>query len=327
MKASDIRVRLNPHAEASVIEFLEELNLDYEVDEKSDGDVVGLSDILGPPTIELEKEGLGTIRYYGHPEGLERKMFVEIVKILRGERELEKDIQERAEKIKKISAEFTIFVAPFCIHCLKVVRKLLQFSVVNPRVSVSVVDVWRYKDVQEKLGIVSVPVMFVGKIRITGEKSLEELIEIAERYNDPNYLSEYVTNMIGCGRVKELQTLPIEFERILPQLLKSGDFVLRLGVMYLFEELGRSKSPIDLEALRNKLLNLLQDEDLRVREDAIMALGKIGGKDELRILKEMLEKESGQIREALAEAIEEIKSRISGGIVESEESVESSRMR
>ncbi len=325
MKESRVKIRLYlSHTESSerIMEFFKELNLGFELRELRAEGVLGdivLGDIFDVlPRIELERDGSGIIRYYGYLDGLERRVFAEIVEILRNERKLEEDILGKAETIKKVSAEFTIFVAPFCIHCSKIAKKLLQFAVINPRVEVNVVDVTQFKDLQEKFEIVSVPVILVGqKIRITGEKSLEELIELAEKYDDPDYISGYIVKMIRSGRAGELSQalLNVEFDKILPQLLREGDPFLRLGVMYLLEELsGKGRN---LESLRLGIVDLLRDEDSRVREDAIMALGKIGGKAELRILEELFEKESGQIKEALAEAIEEIKGRVDLGKVRS----------
>jgi HEAT repeat protein len=103
----------------------------------------------------------------------------------------------------------------------------------------------------------------------------------------------------------------MEFDRVLPKLFKEDDLFLRLGVMYLLEELSEKNR--DLEGLRLKIVSLLQDDDPRVREDAIMALGKIGGENELKILEELLIEESDEIKEAVVEAIEEIRERIGSG--------------
>ena len=259
------------------------------------------------------KIDLGRIRYYGHPSGVGKKVITEAIEFLKNERDLDGDVKRSIERIREIKAvEFTIFIAPLCAHCAKTVRTLLQFAVVNPGIEVNVIDTTQFEELQERLEIVSVPVILVNrKIKITGETKLKELIELAERVDDEEFIYKFIVRMIREGRARELcyTILNIEMDRILPALLREGDFFIRLGVMYLLEIVSEKNDEI-ARSLCPKIVELIGDGDERVKEDAIMALGKIGGEEELKILEGLLMVENDKFREAITEAIEEIRERI-----------------
>jgi hypothetical protein len=124
-KSIEVKANLyfNNKPSEEVMKFFKELNLDLRLGDAGDSrgskdgrDSRNSKNTFGVfPMIELKKEGSGKIRYYGYPEGLERKVIVEILKILKNEESFEEDVMEKAELIKKArGAEFTIFVAPFC---------------------------------------------------------------------------------------------------------------------------------------------------------------------------------------------------------------------
>jgi glutaredoxin len=265
-------------------------------------------DLPAYPSFEFEPS---RILYVGVPEGIEKKLFMKTIEHLQG-KDLDSDVMSNAERIRNIKGvEVTVFVAPFCPHCGKVVRKLVQISALNPAVRITIVDATQFPSLAEEFEIISVPVIFIEKIvRISGEKNLEELLDWLERYDDPEFLKDFVEKMIAEGRAKDVAQTVINlgYDEILANLIEKGDFFKRLGAMYLLEVLyERDKKAV--KRAKERIKKLLNHDDFRIREDAAMILGKIGEIEDIELL-EKLEEENEEVRESINEAIEEIKMRL-----------------
>jgi hypothetical protein len=105
----------------------------------------------------------------------------------------------------------------------------------------------------------------------------------------------------------------IDSKNIVKRLLKEDDLFVRLGTMYLLELVGE-KGGTDLG---KELIEMLSEVDGRTKEDVIMAISKVGGEEELKILRDLFEKskrddevEGDELEEAIDEAIKEMKGRL-----------------
>lgn len=253
---------------------------------------------------------LGRIRFYGNPEGSEKEIVSYAIAYLKEEKKVEGEIEENIGDAKRIKGTFTIFISPFCPHCSDFVKKLIQVTVLNPEVEIDVIDVTQFEKLQRKFEIVYTPTVFInGKIRFQGNLDLKELIEIVDKHGDEDFMYNFALRAIKEGKAGDLVFTLTNYEKtedIIARLLKEEDLFVRVGVMYLLELMAEKGVKIDSE----KLVDLLEVSDGRIKEDLIMALSKIGGEKELRILGELSEKNK-ELREAVGEATEEIRRRMS----------------
>lgn len=259
---------------------------------------------------------LGRIKFYGQPEGFEKKALSDTISFLKNETEVDERIKDKIEKIQRIKGSFTIFVSPYCSHCLDFVRKMIQVAVLNPNVQLYVIDITQFEELRRELEIVATPTFFVnGKLRLHGDIELDEVLEIVERLDDREFLYNFTLKAIREGRVEDLvYTLKnIDSKNIVKRLLKEDDLFVRLGTMYLLELVGE-KGGTDLG---KELIEMLSEVDGRTKEDVIMAISKVGGEEELKILRDLFEKskrddevEGDELEEAIDEAIKEMKGRL-----------------
>jgi glutaredoxin len=249
---------------------------------------------------------LGRIRYFGKLEGLERDIISDAAKILRGEKELDKQIYEYKERIKKLDAEFTVFVSPYCYHCADLVRKLVQIAALGKDIKVDIIDITHFEDLQRKLEIFSVPTVMVnGRIRFQGNVSVEELLGIAE--GDEEFVYNFLLKRIREGKAGDLvHTLSNADSKLLARLLQEEDVFVRLGVMYLLELISEKDVKLDIIP---ELLKSLERADKRTKEDIIMAISKIGGDEEIKALEKIYEKNK-DLKDAINDAIDEIRERL-----------------
>jgi len=82
--------------------------------------------------------------------------------------------------------------------------------------------------------------------------------------------------------------------------------------MMILEEIFE-KDPEKVKAVKEKILETLKKGDPTAVQDAAYILGKIGSKEDIPLLEELLDSENEDIREAVEEAIEEILEREGGG--------------
>lgn len=255
---------------------------------------------------------LGRIKFYGNPEGLERKIVSAAIAFLRKEKEIDERIKENANRIKRVKGSFTIFVSPYCTHCVDFVETAIQMAALNSDLELHIIDVTQFDDLQRRFEIVSTPTILVnGKIRFHGNLGLERLLEIVESLADEESLYNFALRTIKEGKAGDLiyTFSNINPERIIARLISENDVFVRIGVMYLLELMAERGMELNL---CDELAEILSKGDERTKEDVIMALSKIGGEKELEILERLSRENRGneELREAICEAMEEIKSRI-----------------
>ncbi|AGK61008.1 hypothetical protein Asulf_01004 [Archaeoglobus sulfaticallidus PM70-1] len=255
---------------------------------------------------------LNSIRYHGFPEGIERKVITDMI-TLSNSMSFDPEIKNNLERIEKIKASFKVFISPFCPHCANLVRKLIQLSLANPDISLEIFDATRFEKLARKYEILSVPVTILNdRIRLVGDKSIEELLNWVENIDNEGFLMDYFRKMISDGKAEEIVQMVSDFglDDFLVTLIEKGDFITRLGAMFLLENLAEMGK--DVAKAKKKILELIQDRlnlesDRVFLEDAVMILGKIGDSSDADFLKKLLSSvEDKGLKEALMDAIDEI---------------------
>ncbi|MFP3910393.1 MAG: glutaredoxin domain-containing protein [Halobacteriota archaeon] len=122
---------------------------------------------------------------------------------------------------------------------------------------------------------------------------------------------EYFSGLLEGGQIDELKSLiekNVEEAEILVELLKKSDIFVRIGSAMLITKILDEK-PQEFGKVKEKLKELLKEDDSTIIQDATMVMGKIGDKSDIETLEKLLESNNDDVKEAAEEAIKEINSR------------------
>lgn len=250
-------------------------------------------DRLKLPAIKLDKS---LIFFHGLPQHSELQSFLFALKLI-------------AEDVKVCSdADLVVitFTSPFCPNCQATVDAINRLSQ-KYCLEHHIVDVNMFPEFASSFEITSVPTVILDEMVFKGamkEDELEKWIKLAINKDYYEYLADKLVN----GEIEEV----IKFadkENIgkeLGKLMAHREFMVRLGAMAALEAL-QEKTEI-VEEARKEIIELLQHEDERIREDAAMMLGIIGKEKDIKNLNELIE-EGGRVGDSAKEAIRDIRKR------------------
>jgi len=249
-----------------------------------------------------------TIIYNAIPLGMEYEPFVRtMARIAKQDSDLKKG------NLKKLAGkgEVVVFIAPFCPHCARVVETANKIAIANPKIRVRIVDVSLFPELGERFNITSAPTVVINEeIKLIGELDEDELVEWLRRASGGHKL-EYFVTLLRDGRIEEvmeaLNRNP-EDVALVGGIIEQPELMARVGAMILLERLFRD-NPDKVRIARDRILKILESGDSVKVQDAAFILGKIGRKEDIPALESLLKSEDSEIREAVREAVEEIKSR------------------
>ena len=209
-----------------------------------------------------------------------------------------KNLKDRGE----IDAEVKVFIAPLCPVCPYVVEEVCSL----PIKKIEIIDVTDYPEIADEYDIMATPTVVIGKVKLVGKVSREEVLEWIRRGYDKK---EYFAKLLREGSAEDVvrEVKKDGDASVLVDLLAYKDFMVRLGAMVAIEELAK-ENPEIVKKVKDKIRELLKHEDERIRQDVAMLLGDIGDESDREFLEELL-KEGGDVEESAREAIDEIERR------------------
>jgi len=293
-KLEGVKVKLtNPTKEMKEFEKLKDFGAEVEVEES------------GEPSIVISN-GEVEIVYKATPVQMEFEPFLRtLLRLSEG--------GEEGLKLEGCKGEIKVFVAPICPHCAQVVESVNRIAIANPQIKVEIIDVTLYPDLGEKYEVTSAPTIVIGEdVKLVGDHSLEELLDWIKRtLCGEDYRVEYYIMLLKDGRIDEVKEAIEKDEKnllVLAEVLERPEIMARVGAMMILEEIFE-KDPEKVKAVKEKILEILKKGDPTAIQDAAYILGKIGSKEDIPLLEELLNSENEDVREAVEEAIEEIKER------------------
>ncbi len=269
----------------------------------------GLTPFPGKPSMVLSNGEYSNINYMAFPEGSEFGPFLEAIAWL-GEASAPAEFsrQDTINELRLPQNVFT-FVAAGCPHCPEAVRSVLIVACSNPQVNVSIIDALVFPDISEKYKIKSTPVTIINDgMTIIGGIKPDELAEYLIEANNGASLSVILKSMILSGRAEDAASLVYEKERpdaLLP-IYVSPEFSQRMGALLVMEEV-LDRNPGALDPITDKLIELLQSDDVGLRGDTASLLGRMGSRSAIPALKKVSEDSNADVRDAAIEALESFK--------------------
>ncbi len=256
------------------------------------------------PTLKLPAIGFQSVRIFFHtvPDRLELESFLAAVKAV-----------SRLGSNRTDAADLLAitFVSKYCPNCRATVDALNNLAI-KRGIEHHVVDVGMFPEIAEKFKVTSLPTAFIGDLRFVGAMSEDEAEMWVEAALKGDYY-EYFASRLMRGDIETVKEIAAKKKmgRVLAELMAHREFMVRLGAMAAIEALASENKEIADQA-KEVVIELLDHEDERIREDAAMMLGIIGGRDDVEVLSK-LAKKGGRVGDSAEEAIENIRGREENG--------------
>ncbi|AAB90716.1 thioredoxin family protein [Archaeoglobus fulgidus] len=249
---------------------------------------------LSLPGVKIDNS---EIYFHAIPKQNELESFIKAIKIV-------------AEGVKGGSGiRIITFVAPVCPNCRATVDSINTLAR-KYAIEHHVVDATMFHDFAERHGVMSVPTTFIGKMRFVGALTPSKAEKWIRDAMNRDY-RDYIIEKLASGEIEDVKAIVVEEKlgELLGELMGHEEFIVRLGAMATAEALEGEKEVV--EGVKKAVRKLLTHEDARIREDAAMMLGMLGGEEDVKELENLIS-EGGRVADSAREAVEEIRRRDNG---------------
>ncbi|MDI3496964.1 thioredoxin family protein [Archaeoglobus sp.] len=249
---------------------------------------------LSLPGVKIDNS---EIYFHAIPKQNELESFIKAIKIV-------------AEGVKGGSEiRIITFVAPVCPNCRATVDSINTLAR-KYAIEHHVVDATMFHDFAERHGVMSVPTTFIGRMRFVGALTPSKAEKWIRDAMNRDY-RDYIIEKLASGEIEDVKAIVVEEKlgELLGELMGHEEFIVRLGAMATAEALEGEKEVV--EGVKKAVRKLLTHEDARIREDAAMMLGMLGGEEDVKELENLIS-EGGRVADSAREAVEEIRRRDNG---------------
>ena len=259
-----------------------------------------------PPQISI---GSG-LRYQALPTGLEMRPFIEALTALdSGPLQKADSIKSRLQK-NNLPATLTIFMAPQCTYCPKVISQLIPLSMAEAGVQLIVIDGTLFPEAAQAHQIQSVPTILLDKqFRWTGSVPLDEIIDAISTRNPAMLGATSLERILKEGQASHLAAMMLDAQQIFPtfyDLLTHDKWPVRLGAMVVIEEIAAQAPKIAAEAI-DPLWDRYEGVPDQIKGDILYLFGEIGDHKVIPRLEEVIAGEfDAEVKEAATDALEKL---------------------
>jgi len=250
------------------------------------------------------------LKYQALPTGLEMQPFIEALAALDSEPlQMTESIKSRLKK-NSLPATLTVFIAPQCTYCPKVISQLIPLSMVEAGVQLIVIDGTLFPGLAQTHKIQSVPTILLDEqFRWTGSVPLDEIIDAISTRNPAMLGTTSLESILKEGQASHLATMMLDAQEIFPafyDLLIHDKWPLRLGAMVVIEEIA-AKSPGMASAAIDPLWNRFDRVADQIKGDILYLFGEIGDRRAISCLEIVLDDDfDTEVKEAAREALDKL---------------------
>lgn len=210
--------------------------------------------------------------------------------------------------------EALMLLSSHCAHCPGVLDSLSKLIKKGEISSLHVINLEQNPEAMQEYNVRSVPWVRIGKHELTGAQTLEALQQRAQWARDDQQKESNVTAdfdfLLSEGQVNKvvesIQKEQTGIENIMALLGDSGTVLsTRIGIGVIFEEFAGSDL---IKSLIPQLEKLTKLEDVRIRADAYHYLGMSADKRAIEILTHGKDDKDPEVREIVADSLEELES-------------------
>jgi hypothetical protein len=264
------------------------------------------ADTAEPPVLIIANQW----RYHALPLSSELDPFLHLLSLLdrREPPAVAAALRQRLKEVD-IPGHLQVYIAPRCPFCPQVVKQVLALPLLNPLLTVTVIDGLLFAEMAQQSQVKSSPTVILDEeFRWSGQVRLEELVDsLVDR--DPTHLDgAMLENMLKEGNATRIAALMLRREAMIPAflpLLVRAEWSVRLGAMVVLEEIAAANRPLAQQAL-GPLWQQLGNAERNVQGDIIYLLGQIGTAETAQKLATLFNHPAApeELREVLEEAIE-----------------------
>ena len=195
---------------------------------------------------------------------------------------------------------------PYCPTVLRGLSDLVKSGAVG---KLEVVNIEQHPEVSHALGVRSVPWVRIGPFELEGLRSEKELRSWAEAAGTEAGYASYLDELLSTGKIdratKLIRTNPEAINALLV-LFSNSDTQLntRIGISAIIESLAGSDL---LQGVVDRLGELCQYDDPRIRGDAAHYLGLTGNDKATAYLKQLVDDPDSDVRTVARESLDLLK--------------------
>ncbi len=250
------------------------------------------------------------LKYQALPTGLEMRPFIEALTALdSGPLQITDSIKSRLQK-NSLPATLTVFMAPQCTYCPKVISQLIPLSMAEAGVQLIVIDGTLFPEAAQAHQIQSVPTILLDKqFRWTGSVPLDEIIDAISTRNPAMLGATSLESILKDGQAGHLAAMMLDAQQIFPaiyDLLIHDKWPIRLGAMVVMEEIAAQTPGIAAEAIE-PLWSRYEAVSDQIKGDILYLFGEIGDHRVIPRLEKIMAGESdAEVKEAAKEALDKL---------------------
>jgi hypothetical protein len=210
------------------------------------------------------------------------------------------------EHTENLPADALLLLGTHCPHCPSVLQSLANLVKAGTLGTLKVVNIEQRIDIARELGVRSVPWVRIGSFELEGLRSEQELAEWAARASTNSGMSEWLNDQLSSGKLdqalQQVRTDPAVMDALL-QLFTDTDTPLntRIGISAIMEHLEGTDA---LRAIVERLGELTQHEDARIRGDACHYLALSGSPQAAGYIRPLLQDTDAEVRDVARESLE-----------------------
>ncbi len=219
---------------------------------------------------------------------------------------LEAGLAAKLERVT-VPSRVDLYVTTQCPNCPAVATRIAPFPLVNPLITLRVIDGVLFPEEAGDRRVRAVPtVILTDGMRFTGQVRAEEVAD-GLVHGDPGRMgAEAFARMIQAGDAEGLADMMLERGQVFPgvlDLLAGELFSLRLGAMVAMETVGERNPELAREALE-PLWEGMERADPSARGDIVYLVGELGDARWNGRLEDLLGRsDDPELREAVREAL------------------------
>jgi alkyl hydroperoxide reductase subunit AhpF len=244
------------------------------------------------------------IIYMAAPEGNELAPFLDILAWFGGAAEAPLSHDPSMEERIPDGSDILVFTAQGCPHCPSAVSSLSALAVAYPRITLTVADAFHAPDLASRYRVRATPTVVInGGATIVGEIKGADALRFLTGSQES--MAQTLSSMIQTGRAEDAAELICEKkcpEAVL-EVFSAPEFSTRVGALVAMEE-ALDRDPRSLDAIVEKLIELLRSPDPALRGDTAGVLGKIGDPRAIPALRVLCDDSHEDVADAAREALE-----------------------
>ncbi len=249
------------------------------------------------------------IHYFAAPDGRELDPFLEAILWVSGAKDSPSLVSSSSLSAINHESQLMILMASECPHCPEVVRNALKIAVVQPLVSLLIIDALHFSDIAERYKVKATPTIVINDgYTAVGQVSTAVMIKGLTQ-NRQEEFTTILDSMIKAGRAEDAAALICREnmpEAIIP-IYMAKEFSTRIGALVAMEE-ALAINPHCFDPIVGTLTGFLSDNEASLRGDTAELLGKIKNKSAIPILEKIAaEDPDPDVRDAALDALEELR--------------------